>query len=61
MSVRDRMMKDSRNPKFIGQDKTGKTFLVGREFGKRLMREGKIKILGDQADGDNLKRFQDSD
>lgn len=61
MSLNDRVMRDSMNPKYIARDKhDGKVFLVGRQFGERLAREGKIKILGDQEHGDNLKRFQDN-
>jgi hypothetical protein len=61
MSVTDNMAKDFKNPKLLGQDKNGKTFIVGRDYGQRLAHEGKIRILADQARGDNFTGIQGND
>jgi len=59
--MKDRLRKDAINPKLMGIDKrTGDKFLVGREYGRRLEQEGKIKIIADQ-DGNNFTGIQDGD
>lgn len=57
-----RVVRDAKNPKLLAKEiGTGKTYLVGREYGVSLAKQGKIKIIGDEAHGDNISRAQSRD